>query len=204
MLIELHYLPNIDYFLQFLKADEVIIETKEHFQKQSYRNRTLIMGANKVETLTIPIAHHSKDQNIESIKIDYNSRWSSIHLQAIRSAYGRSPFFEYYFPLIEPMYLKKNLFLFDFNYELLSVCLEILKIKTLVKKSELYQPQNINNKNDFRNLIHPKKRICNMDILTTLSYNQTFGKEFVNNLSIIDLIFNEGGYSKQILQNCID
>ena len=116
MLIELHYLPNIDYFLQLLKADEVILETKESFQKQTYRNRALILGANKVETLTVPVVHAmNSDEIITETSIDYSNRWAAIHLQTIRSAYGRSPFFEYYYPLFEKVYAQNILQLFSLD-----------------------------------------------------------------------------------------
>ena len=204
MLIELHYLPNIDYFLQLLKADEVIIETKESFQKQTYRNRALILGANKVETLTVPVVHAMKcNEIITETAIDYSNRWAAIHLQTIRSAYGRSPFFEYYYPLFEKVYAQNIFQLFSLNYELLSVCLQIMRIEKPLKKSEQYLSQTVNDANDLRNKIHPKKTFYNTDTIASISYTQTFGKEFVKNLSILDLIFNEGKNSKQILQKNI-
>ncbi len=204
MLIELHYLPNIDYFLQLLKADEIILEAQESFQKQTYRNRALILGANKVETLTVPVIHAmNAHEIITQTKIDYSNRWAAIHLQTIRSAYGRSPFFEYYFPLFEQVYAKNIPQLFALNYELLSLCLYIMGIQKTINKSEQYLPQIVNVNDDCRNKIHPKKTFHNADSIASISYIQTFGKEFVKNLSILDLIFNEGKNSKQILQKNI-
>lgn len=204
MLIELHYLPNIDYFLELLKADEITLECQETYQKQTYRNRTLILGVNKVETLTIPILHRlDQNQLITATAIDYTTRWAHIHLQTLRSAYGRAPFFEYYFPLFEKIYQSKPPLLFDLNEQLLSACLKIMGVNKTFRKSEHYQPQLINPIDDKRNLIHPKKMPQNVDRIASISYTQTFGSIFVKNLSIIDLIFNEGKNSKQILQKFI-
>lgn len=204
MLIELHYLPTIDYFLELMKAEEISLECQETFQKQTYRNRTLILGANKVETLTIPVIH-SADQHqlITATAIDYSTRWAHIHLQTLKSAYGRSPYFEYYFPLIEKIYKSKPPLLFDLNEQLLSACLEIMGLNIAFLKTEHYQAQLININDDKRNLIHPKKEPLNVDIIASIAYTQTFGNIFVKNLSIIDLIFNEGKNSKQILQKFI-
>lgn len=204
MLIELHYLPNIEYFSEIVRAGEISLETQETYQKQTYRNRTQVLGANKVETLTIPILHGDKSRMITEVEIDHSTRWTSIHLQTLKSAYGRSPYFEYYFPLFERIYLQKPLLLFDFNYELLSICLEILGLKIPIHRTQDYQPQSFNSTTDRRNTISPKKPIQNMEIIAGITYIQTFGNIFVKNLSVIDIIFNEGKNAKQILQKNIN
>ncbi|TAH27536.1 MAG: hypothetical protein EAZ07_01275 [Cytophagales bacterium] len=202
MLIETQYLPCIDFFIELLKSKDLTLETSENYQKQSYRNRTKILGPHKIETLTIPVLHQ-ENKLITSTKIDYSTPWVNIHLLSIKSAYGRSPFFEYYFHLLEKIYLQKIMHLFEFNQKLLTVCLQILDMQKEIKITEAFSKQAVENFNDCRNLIHPKKPEHNIDIISNLSYTQTFGKVFVKNLSIIDLIFNEGKNSKQILQKNI-
>lgn len=204
MLIELHYLPNIDYFIEIVKAGQITLEVHETYQKQTYRNRTQVLGANKVEALTIPILHGEKSRLITEVEIDYSTRWISVHLATIKSAYGRSPFFEYYFPLFESIYLQKPPLLFDFNYRLLSMCLQILGLNIPIYRTQEYHPQSFNSTTDRRNLISPKKPSQNMEIIAGITYVQTFGNIFVNNLSVIDIIFNEGKNAKQILQKVIN
>lgn len=204
LLIELHYLPCIDYFISILQSDRLLLESSETYQKQSFRNRTCVLGPNKVQTLAIPIAHgKGTPVFIKDTRIDYSQKWTGIHLKTMRSGYGKAPFFEHYFDHIAAAISRKHDFLWDLNMELLTVCLGLLNVQKEIVFSETYTSHRNSNKNDLRNLIHPKKDIYNQDIISHISYIQTFGKRFATNLSIVDLLFCEGAHSFQRIQEAL-
>jgi hypothetical protein len=202
MLSETQYLPCIDFFISVLKHGSIMLESQEFYQKQSYRNRCYIAGSNKIEVLTIPIIHQRKTP-ITECKIDYATRWWAIHLHSIRSAYGKSPFFEHYYSDIECIILKKNPLLWELNLELMTLCLKKLKIDFKIDTSKIYEKQLENKGLDLREKIHPKKTYLNSDSIALLRYHQTFGNKFEKNLSVIDLLFNEGNNSKLLLDKII-
>jgi len=197
MTIDLQYFPSLEYFCNFIKNDEIIIEAHEFFEKQSYRNRCIIQTTNKIDTLTIPVKNGNKKVLIRDLKIDYSQDWHRRHWGAIHSAYGKSPFFEFYSEYFKIILDKKHDFLFDLNLELLTICLKLLRLEKKVIFTENYQK---NLATDYRGLIHPKRNHVLNDLYQPLSYRQNFGNEFVPNLSIVDLLFCQGNQSLSILK----
>ena len=202
IIIETHYLPNIAYFKSINQATNLKIEKFENFQKQSFRNRTQILTANKIETLTVPVIKANSKQIIKDIQIDYSQNWQNVHLRGIKSAYGNSPFFEHYFPYIEQIVSKRHKYLFELNYLLIEKCVKFLKINVDISLTEAYLATYNEDILDCRNLISPKKPLkLNLftENISFSTYGQVFGEVFVENLSIIDLLMNEGSASKQYL-----
>ena len=191
LLIELHYFPCVQFFSILHQYDTIVLEAHETFQKQSYRNRAKILSSQKVENILIPVLSGNSHLPIRDIRIDEGQKWRIIHQRAIRSAYGKSPFFEYYAEDILSLYDKPVSFLFDFNLEVLTLCLKLLKWKNKITLSSEYQIIEHNDSlkaDDFRGLIHPKKQLQT----DFKPYQQVFGRQFEPNLSIIDLLFCEG------------
>jgi hypothetical protein len=217
ILIELHYLPCLDYFKTILEATkldkEIILEANENFNKQSYRNRAYILGTNGKLALTVPVQKGSQKTIITDVKIDYSTDWNRQHWQSIKSAYGKSPFFIHYADFLEPLYQNPPVLLWEFNYKLLTICQKLLRISIPLKMTEHFEKEANNDILDNRNLISPKKPA----IFTYAAYYQTFGNKFENkgvqgndsdaenksifenNLSILDLLFNEGTNALSIL-----
>ena len=197
IITELFYLPPIEYFVAILNEREVFLDLDENYQKQTYRNRTQIRLANKIETLSIPVIGGNKKVKTSQVIIDHNQKWMNVHLRGIQSAYGKAPFFEFYFPYIEQVFLKKFDLLTEFNRELLTVCLKLLRVKAnlkLVGDCDLEQ-ESI----DLRGVIRTKEEFTQRDIMTPYHYPQMFGLDFVPNLSILDLLFCMGPESLQVL-----
>lgn len=200
LLIDLQYLPCTQFFSTLLQFDEIILENREYYVKQSYRNRCYILGANKVEMLTVPILDGNKKILVKDIQIDYEQRWTDIHWRTIKAAYGKSPFFEFFGDEFQQTLQKKPQFLWDLNYELLTICLKLLKVIKTIRLTETYEKELEIDVFDARGLLNPKKDSETGISYQPVSYQQNFGNEFVPNLSIIDLLFCRGNQSLGILK----
>lgn len=201
LFIELHYLPCIQYFAYLSSFDKILIDPDDVYIKQTYRNRCRINGANNIENLIIPIKKASNKKLLtRNVEIDYNQKWLYKHIRAIRSAYGKAPFFEYYADELFEIYNKKPHHLLDLNKELLTKCLEILDLDLNIEYLKKETSFETNSLIDAKNEVNPKKSITKNSIFTSVNYFQVFGSNFVNNLSIIDLIFCEGPQARQIIE----
>jgi hypothetical protein len=198
LLIELQYLPPQIYFCEIASCEKIILESFETYQKQSYRNRCYIKGANKIEVLTVPVVHGNKHYPIRDIRIDEEQPWRNIHLRTLASAYGKAPYFDYFFEPLQSVYDKKHTFLLDLNLDLLTFCLELLKFKQKTEFSTEFKVMNTDQEGliDKRSQIHPKKD----NLIPDYQYTQVFGVDFVPNLSILDLLFCQGLQSGTMLR----
>ncbi len=198
-LIELHYLPCIDYFAAITNSNEAIVERHENYIKQSYRNRCHLITANGVSSLTVPVIHNTGKTLITDLKVDHSQKWLNIHWRTIQSAYGNAPFFEYYSHDLHKVLFKKHEFLYDLNFELLTLCLSWLKYSGKVKETLAYAKEPGGDFLDLRSAIHPKKA-GSTTFHNHAKYGQVFGNMFVPNLSLIDVIFCLGPDARRYLQ----
>lgn len=202
-LIELHYLPCIEYVSYIYHCKEIHIEKHENFLKQSYRNRCRIRGANKVEDLIIPVKK-SGNKKITDVEIDYAQKWMGVHQRAIMSAYGKSPYFEYFAEDILQIFRKRHKWLFELNLELLTKCLALLRIDFRIYFTDSFDKLAKNVQIDLRGIISPKKEQCVSGGFKAVEYPQVFGNNFVENLSILDLLFCAANDAHRILKNSLD
>ncbi len=197
ILLTTAYLPPVEYLAKICEADLVFIEAEENYHKQSYRNRCYILTPQGPKHLTVPVLLGSLHKtHIRDIRIDYSKRWQQVHLRALTSAYNSSPFFIYYFCIIEKIILRDHKYLLDLNMELLIEVLKMLKIFTYpIFTSEFIPPGSA--EGDFRYTIEPKKAT----LYKQKEYFQVFNYQqgFVPRLSIVDLIFNMGPESTDYL-----
>lgn len=192
-LLELPYLPNANWLGNFLGHEIILLEREENFVKSSFRNRCEIAGANGKQQLSIPLKggrdHH---QLYKEVRIDNTKMWQKVHWQSIRSAYGSTPFFEFYADRFQPFYEKEYELLFDFNYEILQSVLKILKAYKPFELTTSFEKDPAD-KIDFRN-----KSVASIDLPR---YYQPFEARngFLSNLCALDLIFNLGPEAKTYL-----
>lgn len=196
-LIELQYLPSPAYLALF--ENKVILEQHENFEKQSYRNRCKILGANGIDQLSIPVKKGNSKQNIREVQIDYTQKWTNRHWRAIQSAYGKAPFFEFYSEEFKTIIYQGHKYLFDLNLDLLTLCLKFLQIDSKWELSSEFRIKDDNNSDDFRSLIHPKKDYSERYSYNPQPYTQLFGKAFVKDLSVLDILFCEGPNARQTI-----
>lgn len=199
LLIDLHYLPCVDYIAGLMQFDRVWLEAHEHYQKQSYRNRCYVLTANKVDVLTVPVQRGTHHLPIRELRIDNGQAWQKHHWRCLRGAYGKAPFYEYYAPEFEPVYRKAWSFLFDLNRELLTICLKLLGVTVAVDLTEWYEKPPVTSRFDARTRVNPGNDSESYVFHQPVAYGQNFGPDFVPNLSSIDLLFCQGPAAKQVL-----
>ena len=198
-----NYLAPIAYYAELINSKEAIIDTNENYVKQTYRNRCQILSPNGIQNLTIPLVKARQKKPTNKVKIAYDDNWRKIHWKSLESAYRSSPYFEYYEDDFYPFYHEKEYeYLVDFNEALQNKIIELLSLEVEITQSDKYI-ENVDSDNDFRASISPK-------ITSTLNfkhYIQVFGDRngFQPNLSILDLLFNEGpnavNYMKELKVN---
>jgi hypothetical protein len=178
-------------------ADAVTLEMEDNFQKQTNRNRMYIYSPNGIQLLNIPIKH-SKDahQKIQDVKLENAFDWQKQHFKSLEAAYRTSPFFEYYEDDLMPIFTKKYTFLMDLNLQTMELVSKCLGMDFNPQKTTEYFHE-VHEHEDFRYLINGKKDTTQLE-----SYTQVFEEKhgFLNNLSILDLLFNEGRYAKDYLK----
>lgn len=188
VLISSHYLPLREYVSLFLETDVIYVDENEVWKKQTLRNRTYLLGANGIQTLSIPVVHTCGVKTaIKDIQISYDQEWIRVHKGAIFSAYNTSAFFNYFKDDLFAIYDQQPTHLFDFNQKILQFLLKKLKFKG---RLEIYENQDIDA--DYRQL-DSLKSIQEENIILE-KYNQVFGYkfEFSPNLSVLDVLSNVG------------
>ncbi len=201
------YLGPVQYFTKFLLYPAYVIERYDNYIKQTYRNRCNILGTNGVLPLSIPVLKGTAHKtHVRDIRIDYNKKWQKLHWRSIESAYRHSPFFEFYMDEFSPFYEKKFEYLLDFNSALLEMVLHSLEIENIPDYSMEFIEANKEDHADYRELIHPKRDLSSDPHFMPAEYQQVFADRlgFVANLSIIDLLFNEGPNARAILEMSIN
>jgi hypothetical protein len=200
VLIEAHYLPSIAYFTAISGAESVLLERCENFEKQTYRNRCRINTANGPIHLIVPVTAKHGKVSISNVRLDYTQKWLNNHWRTVQSAYGKAPFFEHYAEDLHEILFKKADSLYELNYTFLSMCLKWLKWDIPVKETKLYGRAISTDVLDLRSVINPKKLEQCYQFYYPAVYNQVFGNTFVENLSLIDLVFCEGPGAGRIVQ----
>ena len=191
------YFPPVAYVAVLLRQPEVLIEAKETFPKQTYRNRAVIMTAEGVRALTVPTVR-SNHSRTDEVGIDYKERWNVVHLRTLTAAYAASPYWLYYQDDIERLLMTRYQRLLDLNGAILAWLLRKLKAECRVSLTEDYQPA-AGDVSDYRNRFSPK---VPLQAQTFPSYYQVFAdrQPFVPNLSVLDLLMNLGPEAGEYLK----
>jgi len=196
--LPMFYLPPVEYFVKLnIYKPGILIESEEHFPKQTYRNRANIYSPDGVLALTVPVVRGAKNHTkIKEVRISYDFEWQRLHWLSLQACYRRSAYFEYYEDELAPFYEKKFDFLFDYNQQMLQFILKAIKLKVDLNYTPGYEAE-YPEMADFRRSISPKKE----NDFNQKPYLQVFDerKGFQKNLSIADLLFNQGPHSLNYL-----
>lgn len=203
ILIELQYLGNIQYYSKLISYTKVYLEYHENYRKGSFRNRCHIATANGILGLSIPLLKGKNQQmNIQKVQIDNRQTWQVQHWRSICTAYGNSPFFEFYEDALSNMYAKKYDLLFDFCFDFQKLILQLLSLSVQVEFTPEFWHTAPDGILDFRQQIRPSTYQDEQDPYFVASpYPQVFEDRhgFIPNLSILDLLFCTGPESYNYL-----
>ncbi|MFY7728511.1 MAG: WbqC family protein [Flavobacterium sp.] len=192
------YFPSISHFVAMVKAESITFEAEDNFQKQTNRNRMYIYSPNGTQLLNIPVKHApiAGHQKFKDVKIETAFDWQKQHFKSLEAAYRTSPFFEYFEDDIRPVFETKHKYMMDLDFQIMEIVCQCLGMPfTYGKTSEYFREAK--GFTDLRPLANGKKDLNQFD-----PYTQVFEEKhgFINNLSILDLLFNEGRYALDYLK----
>jgi hypothetical protein len=190
------YFSPISQYQALLNSNSITFEVEDNYQKQTYRNRCYIYGANGKQLLNIPVTipKSSKKTKSKDILVE-NANWQKQHYKSLEAAYNHSPFFEFYKDDLRKIFSKKYTYLLDVNLDSFNFIMDALELFKEYTLSKTYEETKLN---DFRNLADSKKKVEISSIPYIQMFDQKFG--FLKNLSILDLLFMEGPNSINFLE----
>jgi hypothetical protein len=221
-LLSAFYFGTVDHYRLLAQHERVIIDIGEHFERQSYRTRTSIVGPNGKQDLVVQISRRSGTKMpMREVRLSYEETWPQQHLHAIRSAYGKTPWFIHYIDEIEAVLMTKHDRLVDLDIATMRMGLKWLGLTTELVLEEVYvegQPEPVIGQLaggmeveppppalrllDLRGKLHPKKALPE-EVSPTPPYPQVFAYRlgFVPGLSVIDLVMNTGPKASSIIRS---
>jgi hypothetical protein len=208
VLTELHYLPSVPFFQQLLQADKLLLDAHEHYHKQTYRNRCLVLTVQGPQPLTVPVVNGTRSEKIRTseIEIDYRQNWRHRHFRTLQTAYGASPYFSYYADYLQDIYAQKPARLWELNLSFLQLLFQCLRWPLAIGFTDEYLlptplAQGQAMLLDRRDFLTPKALPAGAgpDRPSQQPYPQVFGTAFVPGLSVLDLLFMQGPGAGQFL-----
>ena len=219
-LLSTAYFPPIQWFSKVRRYEHCLVEQHDHYVKQTYRNRCTIMTWSGPLSLTVPVERSEGKLLMRDVRISDHNHWRHIHWNALESAYGETPFFEYYADDLLPFFDRRWDYLFDFNMAIANTLCQLLDLReadlqptthyipgdSLSEASVLSRPSCLSEASefsqisepsgsllDFRETIRPKHAPADPTFVPR-PYWQVHGQRFgfTPGLSILDLLFTMG------------
>ena len=197
-IIEIHYLPSLEYLCALAPFSSVRIDQHEYFVKQTYRNRCYVNTAQGLKILSVPLKNRHGKIPTHKIQIEDGNKWRNTHWRTIESAYRNAPYFEFYSDDLRAILFSNYSLLIDLNLALLSFCLKTFRINKNLTLTDRYEAEPLS-VIDLRNTMSVSQSNEQRKFYKPTPYVQVFGNVFVPNLSFIDLLFCEGPSAHQLL-----
>lgn len=189
-LLSTTYFGPVQWYQKLARYDRILIERHDSYCKQTYRNRCVIATANGPQVLTVPVERGS-----DAMRVSPHANWPHVHWHALMTAYGDSPFFDYYADDLRPFFSDAPVPLHDFNMAICRKMCELLDIHPDIRYTDSYvrDASASGATDDFRDVIHPKHPLSD-STFSPRRYYQVYERRhgFMPNLSILDLLFNMG------------
>ncbi len=188
ILIHPSYFPSIEQMAAVAQAESVVFEVEDNYQKQTYRNRAYIAHSNGKLLLNIPIKHTGKRRKTKEVMVENDFPWQEQHWKSLQSAYRTSPFFEYYEDDLEPLFVEPVKKLMDHNLSIFNLLCELLGLEIEIATTAFYTTNP--EATDCRWMVDAKRKSSlQPDVYTQV---HQANHSFLPNLSVLDLLFNEG------------
>lgn len=223
-LLSAFYFGSVEHYRLLARYPKVVVDIGEHYERQSYRTRTSIVGPNGVQDLTVQIARRSGEKMpMHTVGLSYIETWPQQHVHAIRSAYGNTPWFIHYMDEIEAVVLKRHDRLVDLDLATMRLGLKWLGLRTELVISDQYVVPGLlsdvrcgaptvevsrighetsdNVPIDLRTSFHPKRPLP-PEVSAAPTYTQLFADRhgFRPRMSVIDLVMNTGPEARSFLR----
>jgi hypothetical protein len=202
ILLEPQFLPPIEYFTRLNIAKKIYFDVHQYYEKQTYRNRCYIRGANKIERLTVPVIAGNRTP-FHQVKINYDPDWVKKLWRSLASSYANAPFFLFYADDFKKIFFSRPDYLLDLDHQLLTLCLKLLNLNVEIIYTDKYVENLAGNIHDLRSAITPKQTYSSRPFYKPVEYQQLFGANFDTNLSVIDLLFCEGPNARTIINRSV-
>lgn len=204
-ILESQYVGTLLYFHLLNISEKSIIDVGEHYIKSTFRNRLNIPGPNGIMLLTVPLKKGKNQRSkMKDIEISYDHLWQKIHWDSLCACYRRSPYFEFYEDELYEIFNKKFHYLVDINKAILTWSIRQLNLDVDLTYSNTFLKNNNLNYIDWRIKHKSMKLIKELDMeYTSPKYIQVFEEKigFKENMSILDIIFNEGPNAGSFFSN---
>ncbi len=220
-LLSSFYFGSVEHYRLLAKHPRTILDTGEHYARQSYRTRTGIVGPNGRQDLSVQVLHdHGRKIHLRDVRLSFAETWPAQHVHAIRSAYGQTPWFIHYIDEIEAVVMDRYERLVDLQMATIALGMKWLGIATDIFVSEQYvEGREIHMAKggigpvdyttplaerlpllDLRDALHPKKPLP-PEVTPVPEYTQVFADRhgFVPRMSVIDLVCNAGPQARHCL-----
>ena len=187
--------PCISWWGRVAKAERVILDGHEHFEKMTYRNKYHISGANNSIKLSVPLVHGRNQRvPVKEVRIFNDARWQVQHLRTLESVYNNAPFFEYYEFSLRALYETNFTYLTEFNLAALKWVKKQLNLGFEIEETAGFIKEYPEGVTDLRRMTKVPEQLPR--------YYQVFEDRigFVPDLSILDLLFSEGPATNAILE----
>jgi len=185
------YFGNLSYYSELIQEASIIFESKEHFIKQTYRNRCEVLTGNGIQAISIPVIRKNGSKTaIDEVEISNDTDWRKDHWKAIESAYSNSPYFDHYGIEVKELIYNHETNLLKFNEQIHKRICTWIGIATNYKFS-----------NEFSSISESTYQFKEKELIKP--YIQVFGdsNSFATNLSILDAIFCLGPMARKLIVN---
>lgn len=207
-LLSLALFPNIHYCTCCVAADAIWLEACENYHKRSFRNRFQIVNSHGIQVMSVPLKKGKNSQMpIQEVEIAYDENWPVHFSRSIRSAYGKAPYFEYYYDELHTILNARQKFLWELNLQGFQFLKKHIFPTTPVYWTKKYEaiPANLSI-SDQRNLIKAGNQALSSGEALPISYPQVFESlhGFLPNLSALDMLFCTGPEARLLLRRFVD
>lgn len=189
----IQYLPSIEYFAHWMHHGTLILEKHENYQKRTWRNKTSILGPHHPISISVPLRKgKNHEMQIASVEISYDEIWPRIHMNSIRTAYGKTAFFDEIEDSLVAIYISRPKFLWELNMQLIQFIISFFPGEWKIEYTQSYNASLPDNVIDLRSGIPSGISSIRAEVIPEYEQIHRFTNSHLPNLSILDVLCHLG------------